>query len=191
MMHIQVLFLCAGEGRRFDPSGQASKLLAPLPSGVLVLGAALQNLLAVCAQPLIVVNPSQSQVKDFLAKQGVSWLEVSDAKLGMGYSLAAGVRYSEEADGWLICLGDMPYIQPQTIAQVLEVALQNPEAIVAPICDGQRGHPVFIPRIFKEDLLALQKDEGPRHLMKRGPVVLMSTQDTGIYRDIDVPSDLV
>lgn len=191
MKHIQVLLLCAGSGSRFDPSGQTSKLLAPLPAGKVVLGAALQHVLDVYPQPLAIVNPSQDQVKAFLTEQSVSWIEAPDAQLGMGYSIAAGVRHSGEVDGWLICLGDMPYIQPPTIAQVLEMAQQNPEAIVAPICDGQRGHPVFIPRIFKEDLLSLQKDEGPRHLMKHGPVVLMPTQDTGIYRDIDVPSDLV
>lgn len=191
MMHIQVLLLCAGKGSRFDPSGQTSKLLAPLAAGETVLGAVLQHLLGVCPQPLAIVNTSQHQVKDFLTERAVSWIEVTDDKLSMGYSIAAGVRHSEEADGWLICLGDMPYIQSSIIAQVLDVASQNPEAIVAPVCDGQRGHPVFIPSRFKEDLLNLQKDEGPRHLMKHGPLVLISTRDTGIYRDIDVPSDLI
>jgi molybdenum cofactor cytidylyltransferase len=108
----------------------------------------------------------------------------------MGYSIAAGVRHSQEADGWLICLGDMPYVQAETIAQISAVAIKHPDAIVAPFYQGRRGHPVFIPKSFKQDLLSLQKDEGPRHLMMGGPLIQVDTMDTGIYRDIDLPSDL-
>ena len=191
MMNIQALLLCAGQGSRFDQTGRTSKLLAELPSKKIVLGLALDSILPTFPRPFAVVRPEQAEVKQFLTNRGIELIEDADAKLGMGYSIAAGVRHSQEADGWLICLGDMPYVQAETIAQISAVAIKHPDAIVAPFYQGRRGHPVFIPKSFKQDLLSLQKDEGPRHLMKRGPVVLMSTQDTGIYRDIDVPSDLV
>jgi len=191
MMTIQAILLCAGRGTRFDATGNSSKLLAPLSSGVLVLEAALNHLMAVNLHPLAIANPSQEQLKSFLTQQGISWIESLQADQGMGYSIATGVRHSEKADGWLICLGDMPYLRPETLAQLLKTIEQHPQSIVAPIHQGQRGHPVFIPAIFKQDLLGLQKDEGPRHLMKHGPVVLMDTNDAGILRDIDQPSDLI
>lgn len=192
MMNIQILLLCAGQGRRFDPTGRTSKLLATLPMGDVVLGLAIQSLQVFPEHQLLaVVDPSQEHVKAYLSHQGVDWVEASDARLGMGYSIAAGVRHSEQADGWLICLGDMPFIQSETIAQVLSAVKAYPDSMVAPICDGQRGHPVWIPKIFQRDLLDLKKDEGPRHLMRRGPLVMINTTDSGIYRDIDTPSDLV
>lgn len=191
MTTIQVILLCAGRGTRFDVTGKSSKLLALLPSGKVVLEAALDNLLAANLHPLAIVNSSQDQIKFFLTQQGILWIESPEADQGMGYSIATGVRRSEGADGWLICLGDMPYVSSETIAQLLTTIEQHPQSIVAPIYQGQRGHPVFIPAIFKQDLLDLQKDEGPRHLMKHGPVVLMDTNDAGILYDIDQPSDLV
>jgi molybdenum cofactor cytidylyltransferase len=191
MMTIQAILLCAGRGTRFDATGNSSKLLAPLSTGVLVLEAALNHLMAVDLHPLAIANPSQEQVKSFLTQQAISWVESPQADQGMGFSIATGVRHSEDVDGWLICLGDMPYIKQETLAQLLKAIEQYPQSIVAPVYQGKRGHPVFIPKIFKEDLLDLQKDEGPRHLMKHGPVVLMDTNDAGILRDIDQPSDLI
>lgn len=192
MTNIQILLLCAGQGSRFDPTGRTSKLLAPLPLGGVVMGAAIDSLSAFPEHPLLaVIESSQEQVKAYLSDREVAWVEAPDAQLGMGYSIAAGVRDSQEADGWLICLGDMPYIQSSTIAQILSVAKAHPESIIAPSCDGRRGHPVWIPGIFKQDLLGLKKDEGPRHLLDRGPLVLINTTDRGIYQDIDTPADLL
>jgi len=190
MMNIQALLLCAGQGNRFDQTGRISKLLAELPSKKIVLGLALDSILPTFPHPLAVVRPEQAEVKQFLTNRGIELIEDADAKLGMGYSIAAGVRHSEQADGWLICLGDMPYVKAETIAQISATAIKHPDAIVAPFYQGKRGHPVFIPRSFKEDLLGLQKDEGPRHLMMNGPLIQVDTIDTGIYRDIDLPSDL-
>ena len=190
MMNIQALLFCAGQGSRFDQTGRNSKLLAELPSKKIVLGLALDSILPTFPRPLAVVRPEQAEVKQFLTNRGIELIEDADAKLGMGYSIAAGVRHSQEADGWLICLGDMPYVQAETIAQISATAIKHPDAIVAPFYQGQRGHPVFIPKSFKQDLLSLQKDEGPRHLMMGGPLIQIDTMDTGIYRDIDLPSDL-
>ena len=39
----------------------------------------------------------------------------ADADLGMGESLTTAVEHTKGAEGWVIALGDMPYVQPETI----------------------------------------------------------------------------
>ncbi|WP_411024318.1 NTP transferase domain-containing protein, partial [Salmonella sp. s58953] len=76
-----------------------------------------------------------------LAGTGVTVLEGEGAEAGMGATLAAGVRRTSQAGGWVIALGDMPAIHPATQAAVVQ-ALRDGASIVAPYHAGQRGHPV-------------------------------------------------
>lgn len=62
--------------------------------------------------------------------------------------------------------------------------------MVAPCWQGQRGNPVFIPRQYLPDLLALSGDQGARALLQRFPPHLIAVDDPGIVRDIDTPADL-
>ena len=49
----------------------------------------------------------------------------------MGATLAAAVRARPEAEGWLVALGDMPWIEPQTIEAVAR-PLDGGTPLVAP-----------------------------------------------------------
>jgi molybdenum cofactor cytidylyltransferase len=109
----------------------------------------------------------------------------------MGASLACGVRASAEADGWIIALADMPFIQSATIDAIVR-ALEQGAAIAAPVHEGKRGHPVGFGREYYAELAALGGDEGARAIVKRdeGKVVLVEVDDPGIHGDIDTPDDL-
>src|SRR5262249_20604072 len=110
---------------------------------------------------------------------------------GMGASLACGVAASADADGWVVALGDMPWIAPATIASVAE-ALCSGADIVAPSLDGRRGHPVGFARRHHAELAALRGDEGARPIIEahRAGILLLPSSDPGVLRDVDAPADL-
>ncbi len=114
-----------------------------------------------------------------------------DAQHGLGTSIAAGIQASQAANGWLIALADMPFIQPATL-RTLWQALNQGAALVAPYYQGQRGHPVGVSAAFKADLLALNQDHGAQRLLQQQQALLqlIQTQDAGVVWDIDTPSDL-
>ena len=68
------------------------------------------------------------------------------AKEGMGASIAVGIAALRaefpRARGWLIALGDMPFVAPQTIRAVADAIGHGRHPIVAAWHDGHRGHPV-------------------------------------------------
>ncbi|MNN53050.1 Purine catabolism protein PucB [compost metagenome] len=114
---------------------------------------------------------------------------VSIESTGMGDSIAAGVAACPDADGWLIVLGDMPFILPSSIERV--VAAITDDAVSVPVQEGGFGHPVGFGRSFGAGLQALSGDRGARPLLKQGRVVEVAVDDPGVLWDIDVPEALV
>ncbi len=194
------LLLAAGRGSRFDDSGRQSKLLALLPDGSPVALASAQHLLQCCARVLAVLPQHAAPPRDqhvavlvgLLASAGCEILFCEESDAGLGHSLAAGVRATPDAAGWLVALADMPAIQAQTIRQVSD-ACNKPDSIAVPVHDGQRGHPVAFGSAYYDPLTALRGDTGARSILRANAaaVIEVPCADPGILRDIDTAQDLV
>lgn len=182
------ILLAAGRGKRFDPSGQDDKLLAPLPSGVPLAIAAAKNLSTALNRVVAVVRPDADALAAALAAAGCEVLICPHADEGMGGVLAFAIQHCADASAWLVALADMPYISPRTYTLLVD-ALREQD-IVAPECKGQRGHPVGFRQRYLPQLQTLKGEHGARTLLAREPVFLLKTDDAGVLRDIDVPADL-
>jgi len=181
------ILLAAGTGSRFDPAGVDNKLLAipaDLQQAIVLTAAAnlLQTVpvLAVCRTPLLVPG---------LTAAGCSALICTEAGLGMSASLKYGLQHAAQAQGWIIALGDMPYVKPSTYAGLL-AALKDGVDIAVPVYQGQRGNPVAFSRRHWSRLMALEGDRGGRQLLKEFSVQEIPVNDPGIHRDIDTRDDL-
>ncbi|MEG0677433.1 MAG: nucleotidyltransferase family protein [Comamonas sp.] len=162
-----VLILAAGRGERFLASGGSTHKLAAALGNSTVLEATLAAVQA----------------------SGLPWHLERGPHPGMGDSIAAGVAACPDVDGWLIVLGDMPFILPSSIERV--TAAMVDDAVSVPVQDGEFGHPVGFGRSFGSGLLALSGDRGARPLFKQGRVVEVLVDDPGVLWDIDVPEALV
>jgi molybdenum cofactor cytidylyltransferase len=107
----------------------------------------------------------------------------------MGHSIACGVAASAEADGWLVALGDMPWVRPESIAAVA-AALAQGAAVARPVYAGVAGHPVGFSAAYAEGLMALTGDLGARLLLRSTSVTELGVEDPGVVRDVDRPLDL-
>ena len=190
-MTIQRLILAAGAGRRFG----ADKRQALLPTGKTLLEATLSVLCPAAPLPLLVLRPGEAAPAPF--QEHVRVVPSPHWAQGQGHSLAAGAGAWSPAEApWLlIALGDMPYLQPETLT-TLERACADlrgapgPAPLVAPSFQGQRGHPVAVPARLRPAALALTGDEGLKKLFATEPVVLIPSEDPGVCRDVDHPRDL-
>lgn len=187
-MQIQTILLAAGSSSRFG----GDKLAAPLVDGTPLVLASAQTLLAAGCDVLAVVRDADVGPGALLA--GVPGIEVRacpQAALGLGHSLAFGVRNSDSADAWVVALADMPFVRPATVARVA-VALTRGASLVAPVFARRRGHPVGFARDWQAQLVALTGDAGARSLLARhaGALTLLDTDDPGVLRDVDRIADL-
>ena len=190
---IRGLLLCGGKSSRFG----ADKLLfrhsregaRPTP---LAAQSAL-HLVAGAGNALAVIACAAAALRETLEAAGCEILESPHTERGLGASLAAAVAATSDADGWIVALGDMPFILPSTIAAVHR-CLTEGAFIVAPMMadTGQRGHPVGFSRALRDELVALDGDEGARSVIARhrARIELIEVDDSGIAKDIDTPSDL-
>lgn len=186
------IVLAAGQGSRFDPSGQRYKLTEKLSNGQTVIVAACTALIN-HVDFLVVVEGSRGRELDpFLANMSaLHRVHCAEAERGMGASLKAGILASGLAQAWLIGLGDMPYVASATIAQVC-AELRAGAKIVRPFYDDQPGHPVGIAGLLRDELLGLPDQAGAAALIQRhqDKVVRIDVDDPGSVTDIDYPADL-
>jgi molybdenum cofactor cytidylyltransferase len=136
-----------------------------------------------------VVPPSDGGVADALQALGCEVTVCMDADSGMGASLVQAIRHSLPAEGWLVALGDMPFVQDATLARLRD-ALADGAGIAVPVHAGRRGNPVGFGVQHLDGLLALGGDQGARRLLLAHPVSEIDVIDPGIFRDIDIPADL-
>ena len=190
--NIRGVFLAAGYSKRFG----SNKLLQALPAGAPEAGtpiglAAARHFIEALPETVAVVGPRAQKLGKLLRDAGCTTVVCKNAGEGMGTSLAAGVRATSDANGWIVALADMPFIRPETI-RIVTKALQDGAAIAAPSFRGERGHPVAFTRRFYDELVLLHGDHGARELLQRhrDRVTLYEVDDPGVLRDVDKPSDL-
>ncbi len=186
-LKITGILLAAGSGSRFG----GGKLVHPLPDGTPIGVASLRNLRHALEHTLAVVRNGDDALRKVLEAEGIAVRICPDAHLGMARSLVYGIEASRNADGWVIALGDMPFVLPQTINAIVERIVQSGR-IAIPAYRGQRGHPVAFGRRYLDELLNLQGDEGARSVIGRHlhDLEIVDCDDRGILRDIDTAADL-
>lgn len=187
-MKPRAVLLAAGSGSRFG----GDKMLAPLPDGTPIGVASWRNLVSVIADAVVVARSGDNALRDAFQAAGANVIDCADAQAGMSRSLIAGLEATPNDSGWIIALGDMPFIKPETIMKVAD-AIEQGELIAVPTYKDKRGHPVGLSASLYEELMAITGDEGAREVVRRhaGACCLIACDDDpGILRDIDTPDDL-
>ncbi len=180
------ILLAAGKGTRFG----SQKLLARLKDGRYVVEASAANLLAAVGR-VIAVTGRDERLMRVLDDCGCQVVVNKRAVEGMSTSIGAGVTASLSADGWIIALGDMPYIEAATIEKI-KFALDEGAAIVVPTHEGKRGNPAGFARQYCTALCALNGDMGAKQMIDANlaSARMVEVEDAGIFADIDVVGDL-
>lgn len=181
------ILLAAGQGSRFG----SNKLCHRLPDGTPVALRSAMNLRDALKDMVAVVRPEDSALRGHFDAAGIPYVLCPDAGQGMAATLACGIRATQGVSGWVIALGDMPYLRPDTNTAVA-AALVDGALLAAPFFDGQRGHPVGFAASLKDELLALQGDEGARRVIvgHKEQLRRVDCDDPGVLADIDVPGDV-
>jgi molybdenum cofactor cytidylyltransferase len=123
-------------------------------------------------------------------------ITAQNSSRGMGATLAALVRAVQaahpQAQGVVVMLADLPFIQPSSIAAVA-LALQQGASLAATTYQGKRGHPVGFAAQHFEALAQLDGDTGAQALVQqhRESLQLIEVNDPGVLHDVDTPERLV
>jgi molybdenum cofactor cytidylyltransferase len=189
--NVAAIILAAGRSTRM---GGPNKLLAELNGKALVRIVA-EQVLASKAQGVVVVTGHQAdKVRAALAGLDVHVVHNPDFAEGLAGSVKAGIAaVPADADGAVVCLGDMPLIDAHLVDRLIDAFAPDRGALIAvPVSDGRRGNPVLWSRRFFPELMTLDGDIGARHLIARHAeaVAEMPVEGDGAFLDIDTPQAL-
>ncbi len=189
--HVAAIVLAAGRSTRM---GGPNKLLAELDGKPLVRIVAEQALVSKAKGVIVVTGHQAELVEQALQGLKVKFVRNPDFAQGLASSVKAGVvAVPEDADGAVICLGDMPMISAQLIDHLIEAfAPDRGNLITVPVSGGRRGNPVLWSRRFFNELMTLDGDIGARHLIAKHneAVAEVPVEGDGAFLDIDTPHGL-
>jgi molybdenum cofactor cytidylyltransferase len=161
-----VIVLTSGRGVRFAASG------GTVPKLQAMLG------------PKTVLDHTLDAVK----ASGLPWHLECEGLPGMGDSIAAGVRATQGAHGWLVLPGDLPLVQAATLRAVAIALAQH--LVVIPVYQGSRGHPVGFAPACRDALLSLEGNQGAARIVSALSAIELIVDDAGIGQDVDTVQDL-
>jgi molybdenum cofactor cytidylyltransferase len=187
-MKIAGIILAAGGSTRM---GGQNKLLQMVDGTSLVqkvVGSALNSNIE---SVYVILGYQAALIRQCISNKSVNWVENSDWSRGMASSIKSGIEaLNTNYDGAMILLGDMPFIEPIMINQLL--ALYQKKKIVVPVKDGRQGNPVLFSSAFFADLKLLGGDKGAKPIIKKNPdsVIIANVLTDTIFHDLDTPDQI-
>jgi molybdenum cofactor cytidylyltransferase len=178
----------AGAATRFG----GGKLLAPI-EGVPMLDRTIGALLDAGIADVVVVRPPgdgwDAQFRS-LRDARVRTVLNPDPSRGMFSSIQIGVGAVSGAP-IAVLPGDMPFVRSETVRALMNLA-GRADAIVSPVLNGRRGHPVFLPADLAGVILAAPPYAALSELLRplADRFVNLVVTDPGVVRDVDVVEDL-
>lgn len=158
----------------------------------------LEHLLDVISQPEIVVRrvvlgahagPIEKAVK---LKPGEVVIN-ENWENGQLSSIQAALRsLPAGTDGMLLCLIDHPLISAVLVQDLIHQFYATKRAIILPVCDGRRGHPVIFSADLYDELLRAPLETGARAVVwaHAGEVEEMRTNEEGCVLNLNDPDAL-
>ncbi|MEF8771096.1 nucleotidyltransferase family protein [Halodesulfurarchaeum sp.] len=182
--------LAAGKGERYEGT---YKLLDTVEGEPLIRRAVAPFVASCLEETVLVVGHKAEEVRAAVSDLEVTVIMNEAYEDGQSTSLRQGVEVARER-GWdaiVYGLGDMPFVDADTIDVVVQGYLENNGEIIAPAYEGKRGNPTLFGSDTYEALSAVTGDTGGRPVLRsRSDLVVLETDDPGVLRDIDVKSDL-
>lgn len=194
MQKFGILVLAAGQSSRFD----GDKLMANMPDNRPLIAHSLEPIiclakkydLALC----VITRATNNLLIDYLKQQTINFRICPDAELGMGHSIAYGIKSNQSWKGWMISLADMPNINTDILETLIHSIAHNPEKIVRPLIKAKDcsqalpTHPVYFPQKYGFQLSKLKGDSGAKHLIKE--LNSIEVHEAFHFMDVDTNSAL-
>ena len=187
---IAAVVLAAGKSSRMG----SNKLLADL-NGKPLIRHSVEALKASSINAIIVVTGNEPEpVRIALSELDVTLVHNPKFAEGLSTSLKCGLAaLPAEMDAALVCLGDMPLVDAQTIDRLVAAFnVAEHRTICVPTFEGKRGNPVLWGRQHFVALEDIEGDQGGRLLLDAlsDEVVEVDVRSQGVLVDVDTPQAL-
>jgi molybdenum cofactor cytidylyltransferase len=149
------------------------------------------------ASPLMAVRVVFGcRADEFVARAGLPPEEVvlnPNYETGMLSSVQAGLGSLENLspDAVMLFPVDQPAVSVKLIERMIQAFRESGKAVVLPVHDGRRGHPVLFGRSVFAELMCAPHEVGARAVVRAEParVLELEAGDESVLLDVDTPAD--
>lgn len=156
-MKIAAVILAAGASVRFG----SLKQLARLGSETLLERAVRVAREAGCSLVVVVLGASADLIQAGSSLGDAHVVVNGDWAVGMGGSIACGVRTLHDVDGCIVMTCDMPAVTAEHLRLLMASG-----TVTASAYAGRRGVPAYFPSVMFDRLLELHGDAGAREMLR-------------------------
>lgn len=186
---ITAIVLAAGLGKRM---GQ-QKLLLPCGNVTLIEHIVHQVIQGGVDACVVVTGGDHDRIKPLVESLGGHAVQnAHPIEGGMLSSVRCGLsQAASNSTGYLVCLGDQPGISAALVKGMLQKNYHESPAILTPVHQGKRGHPLFFKADFKSEIMDRYDDVGLRGLLTAHSekITEYECSDEGVLIDLDTPAD--
>ena len=188
---VSAIVLAAGLSATME---SRNKMLLPF-NGKTVIGKVVENIVSSGIDDIIVVTGRDAlQVQELLQIYPVKIINNDHFAKGMTTSIQKGV-YAANGNGYMICLGDMPFITSEEYEMLYNFFEEKKEINEACICipeyKNQKGNPVIFSSFYKKQILDHANMDGCKKIVQanKGNVYAVEMNSENILKDIDTAED--
>ena len=143
----------------------------------------IQSVKPFVSRVIVVTGRYDKEIREALSELDVCFVYNKDYELGMFSSVLVGVRESKE--DFMIIPGDCPFIQNETF----EAVLSSKEDIRIVRYHGQDGHPLYISKKYKEELLNYGLDNNLKMFRDSKKYEIINVEDKNIVMNLNDIND--
>ncbi len=186
---ISALILAAGASKRM---GQP-KMLLPWGNDT-VLGHVIQVYKKAGVSSILIVTGSEKdKVEQIIKIQGATGVYNPDHARGeMLSSIQAGLRVMRsKVEAALICLGDQPQVEVDTVRLILQKYADETPLLIVPSYQMRRGHPWLVSRSLWKDIFELSPHQSTREFLNSNAskITYLTVDRPSVIQDLDTPED--
>ena len=141
---------------------------------------------------VVVTGHRHRDVRNAIGSRPVRVVHNPGYEFGMSSSVKCGVEaLPSDTQACLIALVDQPQIEPEIINRVIEDYLEHLPLIVIPNYKGRNGHPIILDLSLREEILAMDTNQGLRQVVHAHPdrLRLVNVDSDTVLIDFDLPED--
>jgi broad specificity phosphatase PhoE/CTP:molybdopterin cytidylyltransferase MocA len=139
----------------------------------------------------IVTGYKSGLLKENILNEGTTEIFNPDYDCGMFSSVKAGIKYFSQkgAAGVLLIPADYPLVPAAAIGKLLKEA--KPDSFAVPVYEGKKGHPLWIPSFFFDEILNHNGDMGLKGVTRRydDSLIRVRVPYEGVILDMDETTD--
>ena len=133
---------------------------------------------------IVVTGRYDKEIREALKDEtNITFVYNKDYELGMFSSVLTGVKETKE--DFFIVPGDCPFIKEETYKKLLEGSGE----IRVPAYKNQEGHPIYISKKYKNELLNFSLDNNLKMFRDLKKYVIINVEDENIVLNLNTAND--